>query len=165
MKQRKPRKLPKSVRPEEFKLLIQKIPTKDYKSRIGFLLAYGSGMRVSEVVKCKPGDFQSNNSILIEDSKYGVDRTVPIPKGWKKEFDKHLPLKCTIRTLQRKFVKYKNLSKLNPKYSFHSLRHGFATRLVESGVPINQVQILMGHSDISTTGLYTKANPVDALKN
>jgi len=122
-------------------------------------------MRVSEVIKCSKEDFKSNNSILVEDSKYGVDRAVPIPKGWKQDFFKHIPLKTTIRTLQRKYRFYNDAIGLNPKYTFHSLRHGFATRLVESGVPINQVQILLGHTDISTTGIYTKANPMDALKN
>lgn len=165
MKQRKPRKLPKSVRPEEFKELISKVPTKDYLARIAFLLAYGSGMRVSEVLKCKKEDFRSNNSISIEDSKYGVDRTVPIPKGWKQDFFKHLPLKTTARTLQRKFRAYNTKAKLNDRYTFHSLRHGFATRCVQEGMPINMVQVLMGHSDISTTGIYTKANPMDALKS
>lgn len=165
MKNRKVRKLPKSVRPEEWRKLIQKVPTKDYLARIGFLLAYGSGMRVSEVLRCSSEHFRDNNSVFVPESKYGVERVVPVPKGWKKDFTKNIPLQTTARTLQRKFRKYNDAVPLNPRYTFHSLRHGFATRLVESGVPINQVQILMGHSDISTTGIYTKANPMDALKN
>ncbi|HEY0088226.1 MAG TPA: tyrosine-type recombinase/integrase, partial [Candidatus Lokiarchaeia archaeon] len=56
-------------------------------------------------------------------------------------------------------------AKLPEFYTFHSLRHGFATRLLESGVPINQVQVLMGHSNISTTSIYLKANPIDAIKS
>lgn len=47
----------------------------------------------------------------------------------------------------------------------HSLRHGFATRCLESGIPINQVQMLLGHSNVSTTSIYVKANPIDAIKN
>lgn len=164
MVSQKRRKIPKSVRVEEFKLLIQKVPKDDFIARISFLLAYGSGLRVSEVVRCEKKHFKGN-SIFISESKYGVERIVPKPKGWKEIFFKHLPLKVTVRTLQRKFRKYSKLAKLSDYYTFHSLRHGFATRLLESGVPINQVQVLLGHSNIATTSVYTKANPYDALKS
>lgn len=163
-KKRASRKLPKCVRPEEFKELIKATPEKDKLARISFLLAYASGMRISEVLRCSQEHFRPN-SLFIPESKYGVERVVPIPKGWKQEFLKHLPLKTTDRTLERKFKKYSAAAKLNPSYTFHSLRHGFATRLLENGVPINQVQALLGHSNISTTSIYTKANPVDALNS
>ena len=166
MKQRKPRKLPKAVRPEEWELLIKEVmKKKDKIALISFLLAYGSGMRISEVMKCKKENFQSDNSILIEDSKYGVDRKVPIPKGWRKEFFILLPLKKSKRTIQRKFTTYNKKAGLNPRYTFHSLRHGWATRMLESGVPINQVSLGLGHSNIATTSIYTKASPQDLLKS
>jgi len=164
-KTRKPRKLPKAIRPEEWTQLVKVIPAKDKISMIAFLLGYGSGMRVSEVSKCRKEHFQSDGMILIEDSKYGTDRKVPIPKGWRKDFFGYLPLKKSIRTLQRKFTSYNKKAGLNPKYTFHSLRHGFATRLLESGTPINMVSQALGHSDISTTGIYTKASPTDLLKH
>lgn len=160
----KSRKLPKCVRPEEFPRLIKVTPKKDVVARISFLLAYGSGMRVSEVKRCDREHFKGN-SIFIPESKYGVERVVPIPKGWKKDFLKDLPLDKGIRTIQRKFEKYSKLAKLDPKYSIHSLRHGFATRLLESGVPINQVQVLMGHANLATTSIYVRANPIDAIKS
>jgi len=164
MTEKKSRKLPKSVRPEEFKLLIEATPKKDMVARVGFLLAYASGLRVSEVLRCKVEHFKQN-SIFIPESKYGVERFVPIPKGWRDYFLKELPLKTTARTLQRKFKKYSKKCNLPDYYTFHSLRHGFATRALESGVPINQVQRLLGHSNISTTSIYTKANPFDAIKS
>ena len=164
MKHRIAKRLPKCVRPEEFKELIKKIPKKDKDSKIAFLLSYGSGLRISEVIRLKKEDVRTD-SIFISQSKYAVERVVPIPKGWRKEFTKFLPLNIKIRTLQRRFKKYSNMAKLNSKYSFHSLRHGFATRLLESGVPINQVQLLLGHSNIATTSVYTKANPIDAIKS
>lgn len=157
-------KIPKAVRPEEFKLLIQKVPINDLIARISFLLAYGSGLRVSEVLRCNKENIKEN-TIFISESKYGVERIVPRPKGWKDVFFKELPLKTTARTLQRKFKSYSKKAKLSDYYTFHSLRHGFATRLLESGVPINQVQVLLGHSNISTTSIYTKANPHDAIKS
>jgi integrase/recombinase XerD len=161
---KKSRKIPKCVREDEFIELIKATPIKDYVARIGFLLAYSAGMRVSEVLKCKPDDFRPN-SIFIPESKYGVERIVPIPKGWKQDFLKKLPLKCSIRTMQRKFEKYAASAKLPEFYSFHSLRHGFATRCLEKGMPINQVQVLLGHANIATTSVYTKANPIDAIKS
>jgi len=159
----KPRKLPKSVRPEEFISLIKAVPTKKKYIKISFLLAYGAGMRVSEVLRCKKEHFR-DTSIFIPESKYGVERIVPIPKGWKKEFNDMLPIPKTARSLQRWFKKYAKKAGINPSYTFHSLRHGFATRLVENGMPINQVQLLMGHSNLSTTNVYTKASPMDALQ-
>jgi integrase len=158
------RKIPKCIRPEEFKLLIESTPRKDIIARISFLLAYASGMRVSEVLRCSKEHLR-DNSIFIPESKYGVERIVPLPKGWKKEFEMELQLKTTARTLERKFKKYSRLANLPQHYTFHSLRHGFATRLLESGVPINQVQMLLGHSNIQTTSIYLKANPTDALKS
>ena len=163
-KQKKSKKLPKSVRPEEFKAMIRKIPKKDFIARIGFLLAYASGMRVSEVLRCD-GEHFKPKSIFVPESKYGVERYIPIPKGWKEEFQKKLPLSTTARTLQRKFKKYSKIANLSLLYNFHSLRHGFATRALESGVPINQVQLLLGHANLATTSIYTKANPVDAIKS
>jgi integrase/recombinase XerD len=144
--------------------LIQGIPKKDIIARISFLLAYASGLRVSEVLRVV-GEHLRENSIFVPQSKYGVERIVPIPKGWKKEFEKELPLKATARTLERKFRKYSKLAELPGHYTFHSLRHGFATRLLESGVPINQVQVLLGHANLQTTSIYLKANPTDALKS
>jgi integrase/recombinase XerC len=161
---RKSRKLPKCVRSEEFEKLIGITPKLDFIARISFLLAYSAGMRVSEVLRCRPEHFRPN-SIFIPESKYGVERVVPIPKGWKDEFTKRLPLDISVRTLQRKFRKYSKIADLPIHYTFHSLRHGFATRCVERGIPLNQVQILMGHSNLATTSVYTKANPQDALKS
>ena len=161
---KKTRKIPKAVRSEEFHALITATPTSDYKARVAFLLAYGASMRISEVLRCKKEHF-TTNTIFVPESKYGVERIVPIPKGWKEVFFKELPLKTTSRTLERKFKKYALKAKLPGHYTFHSLRHGFATRLLESGTPINQVQVLMGHSNISTTSIYTKANPHDAIKS
>jgi len=84
---------------DEFVSLIENIPKKDFKARVSFLLAYGAGMRVSEVLRCSPEHFRPN-SIFIPESKYGVERIVPIPKGWKQEFTKQLPLK-TLRLIRR----------------------------------------------------------------
>ncbi len=164
-KSRKPRKLPKCVRPEEWDKLIKVVISKrDKIAMVAFLLAYATGMRISEVLRCRKEHFREK-SIFVPESKYGVERVVPIPKGWRKEFFKYIPIPKSERTLQRKFKMYAKKSEINPLYTFHSLRHGWATRMLESGVPINQVSLGLGHSNIATTSIYTKAAPQDLLKS
>jgi len=158
------KKLPKAVRPEEFPLLLKATRKKDLHARLSFLLAYGSGLRISEVVAIKPENVR-DKIIEVWEGKGGRDRIVPKPKGWKDSMTKLLPINKGVRSLQRNFKTASKKAKLNPLYTFHSLRHGFATRLIESGVPISHVQTLMGHSDIATTGIYLKARPQDALKS
>lgn len=156
------KKLPKSVTPEEFPLLIKKTESKEYK--VAFLLAYGSGLRLSEVLAVKPLHVVKNR-IEVIDGKGGKDRMVPIPKKWKQWMTQILPIKKTGRSLERNFKKSAKLAKLNPLYSFHSLRHGFAVRCLEKGMPINFLQTLMGHSNLATTSIYTLARPKKALES
>lgn len=162
------RKLPKSLTPEEFKKLILATPKKDKQVLVAFLLAYGSGLRLSEVTNLKKENIildAKPNIIQIWGGKGGVDRTVPVPKGWKQYMLDVLPIKKTGRSLERNFKTAVHKANLSSQYTFHSLRHSFGTRLIEAGVPLNQVQILMGHSNISTTSIYTKARPMDAIKS
>ena len=156
------KKLVKSITAEEFPKLIKN--TKCPQAKTSFLLAYGAGLRLSEVLSVKKEDIKPP-IISIWEGKGGKDRTVPIPKGWKQWMTDLLPIKKNKRSIQRNFKVAAKKAGLNPKYSFHSLRHGFAVRLIESGVPINQVQVLMGHSNLQTTSIYTKARTMDAIKS
>lgn len=156
------KKLPKAIKPEEFNKLIKN--TKDKTAKVAFLLAYTCGLRLSEVVNLKPENIKENY-IEVLSGKGGKDRQVPKPKHWKKEYEKYLPIKKTGRALQKNFRVSCTKSKLPEHYTFHSLRHGFATRAIEQGIPLNHLQTLLGHSDISTTGIYLKARPMDALKS
>jgi len=158
------RTLPKGLTAEEFQRLIKATPTKDKIARISFLLAYGSGLRVSEVIKLTSENVEEKH-ISIWKSKGGVDRTVPLPKGWKQWMRDALPINRTDRTLERKFKQYAKKAGLPEHYVFHSLRHGFGLRAIGEGMPANYVQLLMGHSSLSVTNIYTKARPQDALKS
>ena len=159
------KKLPKAVRPEEFPKLLKATPTRDKQAKVAFLLAYGAGLRLSEITSLKPENVKET-SIEIWDGKGGRDRIVPKPKGWKDWMTKiTLPIVKTGRSLERNFKIAAKKAGLPNYYTFHSLRHGFATRMLESGVPVNQVQVLLGHSNLSTTSIYTKARPQDALKS
>lgn len=167
-RRRRKKLLPKSLKQEEFKLLIKNIPNKKtYKeSKVAFLLAYESGLRIAEVKKLEPKDFDlKQKSIFVREGKFGKDRVVPLPKTWKSWMFDYIPIKKCIRSLQRNFNICKNRATLKEDYTFHSLRHGFATRLLESGIPLNQIQLLMGHSNISSTNVYLTARPLDALKS
>jgi len=160
---RAPQKIPVCTTLEEFKKLIK--ATRREHHKLAFLLGFGAGLRISEVVNLEKRHIRED-SILIENGKGGKDRIVPIPKGFKYKHLMLLPFTITVRALQKAFktaCKKAGLLDTKPSLHFHSLRHGFATRMVEQGVPINQIKLAMGHSNISTTGVYLRASPKNML--
>ncbi len=110
-----------------------------------------------------------SNMIRIIGGKGGKDRQVPIPTKLfikaginRKLFLKNLPLTISRRSLQW-YITLLGEKILNKKISFHTLRHGFVTHCLESGMDIHQVQMFAGHSRLDTTGIYLHANPKKAL--
>lgn len=162
---RKSKKLPIAITEEEFLKLAEKAANK--KQKVAFLLGFASGLRVSEVVKLESRDVDySGSKIFIRQGKGSKDRIVPMPKGFRQEFIKMLPLGIGCRGLQKAFRIAANKSGLldvKPSAHFHSLRHGFATHFLEQGGSIELLKVLMGHTNISTTDIYSHLNPKVAL--
>ena len=75
-------------------------------------------------------------------------------------------MKCGVRALEISFKNYVKKAGIEKQdLHFHSLRHSFAVRCMERGIPLNQIQIILGHESIATTGIYLRINPKDALDN
>ena len=159
--------LPVAINEEEFTNLI-KFTNKDH-HKLAFLLGFGSGLRVSEVVNLHPREVILNEKkIFVRQGKGRKDRVVPVPKGFKTKHLSLLPMKCGVRALQYAFknsAQRSGLFELKPTATFHSLRHGFGSRCASNGMPIHDLRTLMGHTNISTTNVYLEMNPTQALKN
>ena len=158
--------LPIEVDEKEFTAILHE--TKSMHHKVAFLLAWGSGLRISEVLNLKQGDFNlEDKSIRVNLGKNSKDRIVPIPKGWRNETHlKYIPISCGVRALQKAFILYAEKSgvkKNKPRVHFHSLRHGFATHCLRKGVKLSAIQLMMGHEDLSTTSIYMNLVPKEAL--
>lgn len=176
---RKIQRIYEALSEEQFIKLLEKTNKPSHK--ICFILGYGSGLRISEMTSLNPSDLNFNDkTIHIREGKGSKDRITYIPKWFRKEYLKYLPLKITNRAIESAFLRISLKANINerigtfkrgekdiPLYKFrvHSLRHSFATNALNEGVPIHQVQSLMGHSNLATTSRYTKANPKDAIKS
>ena len=151
---------------------------KQYK--LAILLGFESGLRISEILGLKypsnhkkfPGvqkikslsqDKIRGHQIFIEEGKGGKDRVVPRPKRFGPNAIKMLPLKIKRRALQD-FIEKIGEEVLNKKLTFHMLRHGFGSHLAGQDRPLHEIQMLMGHSRLDTTGMYLHANPIKAIQ-
>lgn len=154
-------------RPEIEKLLEV---TGNIKHRLLLSLAYGSGLRVSEVINLKASDIDfSELTVHIKLAKGKKDRITVFPEtllldiqsfiaGKDKNdfvFESERGGKLTTRTAQKVFEISLKKSGVNKDATFHSLRHSFATHLLENGVDVRHVQELLGHQNIRTTQIYT----------
>lgn len=161
----RPKKLPVIVTAEEFVKLMKHTRLPHHK--VAFIMAFGSGLRISEVCGIEKRDIDfKNKTMLVRQGKGSKDRTVPLPKGLRESHLKNIPIRVGVRALQRAFKVACGRSGLldkKPSVHFHSLRHGFGSRLAGMGVPIHHVRTLMGHSNISTTNVYLEQNPKEAL--
>lgn len=163
--QSRPKKLPVYVSEDEFTELLKATPQK--KHRIAFLLAWGAGLRISEVLKLKPEQVDiKERRITVLEGKGMKDRVVPLPKGFKEEHLAFLPFDTKDRNVQKQFRRSAELSGLKakkPSVHFHSLRHGFAVQCLKKRISLPAIKGMMGHSDLSTTGIYLELTPEDRL--
>jgi len=175
------KKLPRIINQKEFELLFiaakkieQKTKSKFHKSnykqyRLAMLLGFEAGMRISEVIgwvnRVPPLTKEriEGNSIRIISGKGGKDRIVPKPKRMNQLVIDLLPLTVNRRSLQY-FIKKLGRTVLNKEISFHTLRHGFVTHLINQGRPLHEIQMLAGHSRLDTTGIYLHADPKKAIE-
>jgi integrase/recombinase XerD len=168
-----PSKLPIVLSRKEIETIIEKI--NNPKHKIMILLAYGAGLRVSEIVNVKIKDIDFGElTIHLKGAKGNKDRITIYPEKLKNNllnlsagkkgndfvFASERGGKLTERTAQKIFENALARSGIKKDASFHSLRHSFATHLLENGVDVRYVQELLGHVNIRTTQLYTKVtNP------
>ncbi len=168
-----PQKLPKVMTIEEIETILKQNLTPEQKVIVELL--YGCGLRVSELVNLELNNIDINARYLQCTGKGSKERIVPLGKKACKAIKDYLPQRDylinksrrntkklliteTGRTLTRQDV-YNFISeqgkKIHKHISPHTLRHSFATHLLENGADLRIVQELLGHSDVATTQLYT----------
>ena len=171
-----PRRIPAVLSGEEVRLLLRATTAPKY--RAGFATAYGAGLRVSEVVALKVGDIDSKRMLLrIERGKGGKDRhamlspqllqllrvwwregrrrSLLLPGGWL--FPGRNPVEpLSARQFCRAVHAAAQAAGIKKRVSPHTLRHSFATHLLEQDVDIRVIQTLLGHAKLDTTALYTR---------
>lgn len=183
---KKENKLPKVLSKQEVKSIFEN--TENIKHKTQLMMSYSCGLRVSEVAHLKIQDIDSSRMVIcIKQSKGRKDRMIPLsqimleqlreyfklyrPKMWLFE-GQESSRPITIRTLQVIFNRAVKASNIKKPVTFHSLRHSYATHLLESGVDLRYIQELLGHSSSKTTERYTHVsvrslqnitNPLDTL--
>lgn len=153
--------------------------TANQKHRLLLATAYGAGLRVSEVIALKVTDLNlDEDTIHLKRAKGMKDRITVFPQSFAEDmreylrgkrgddlvFPSQVGGKLTVRTAQKVLQQTMEKAGIEKKATFHSLRHSFATHLLENGTDIRYVQELLGHANIRTTQRYTQmTNP--AFKN
>jgi len=175
-------KLPLILSPNEAELLLAKAGS--FRDGVMLSLGYGCGLRAGEIVRLKDGDIDSAQMIIrIVQSKGRKDCHVMLPpellvllrQWWKvrpKRFDAGVPVgerwlfpgrrqgqHLTTRQLSRLFHEAAAAAGITKRVSLHSLRHSFATELLEAGTDIRYIQAVLGHSKLDTTSRYTRVAP------
>ena len=167
---KKPLTLPNVLAESEMAVFFNAIKNKKHKAIL--FTAYSAGLRVSEVTKLKAVHIDAARmQILVKDAKGGKDRYVmlsPMVLDVLRNYIKELkprPLTYIFegfikgraysdRSAQEIFAKARRLSGIKKHITFHSLRHSFATHLLEKGTDVKYIQELLGHFDIRTTLRY-----------
>ena len=143
--QRKPHALPEILGPAEVRALLAACP--NLKHRAAIMTAYGCGLRLAEVLALRPEHVDAGRMVIrVEGGKGRRDRYVMLPR--------HL-LAVLPKTLQTVFHRARRRAGIAKKVGFHSLRHSFATELLEDGVSLRAIQALLGHASAASTQIHT----------
>ncbi|MCZ6826024.1 MAG: site-specific tyrosine recombinase XerD [Gammaproteobacteria bacterium] len=173
------RSLPKSLTEDEVELLLQAPLTDEplgHRDRAMLELLYATGLRVSELINLKQSQVNFNQGVLRIVGKGDRERLIPLgdeSQRWLRDFidgprmeillerqtDYLFPTRRGDRMTRQAFwhiiKRYATKAGIGKKLSPHSLRHAFATHLLNRGADLRVVQLLLGHSDLSTTQIYT----------
>lgn len=179
-------KLPNVLSTDDVKRILQSFDNE--KHRTIFYLIHSGGLRISEAVNMRLNDIDSKrNMIRIRNAKGGKDREVPLSKklleqlrtyyiGYKPQewlFEGQFGGQYTARSIQALFRQAIKRTFIRKKATVHTLRHSYATHLLENGTDIRIIQELLGHKSLKTTEIYTHVsrqtkqkipNPLDQLK-
>jgi len=172
-------KLPSVLNVEEINQIIDSIELNrpiDYRDKAIILIMYSSGLRISEVVNIKLTDLNVNESFISVIGKGNKQRIIPVANktmNFIKSYIENFRIKFLKKTNSRgylflnnrgtqisrvsiwKIIKKHTLALHNHNITPHVFRHSFATHLIEGGADLRAVQMMLGHSDISTTQIYT----------
>lgn len=183
---RRPKQLPVVLSQQEITRLLD--VARSLKHRALMMVLYGAGLRVSEACQLEPADIDSHRMVIhVRQGKGQKDRDVMLsavlldtlrqywkaerPAPWLfpgKDPAKPLTTKAVFLMVQKTGVRAKLAKAISP----HTLRHSFATHLLESGTDLRTIQLLLGHADLSTTVIYlhvsqrhlqNTVSPLDAL--
>lgn len=175
---KKEKRLPNVLSKEEVRSVINHC--ENVKHKLILRIIYGCGLRVSELQNLKHSDLDFDRNIIsIKNSKGAKDRVVKIPESLFSDLYKYVCLnpgkyvfeglrgKLNIKTIQKIFENNFKKSKINKNASCHTLRHSFATHLLENGVDIRIIQKLLGHNKLETTQIYTHVSSaqIDKIKS
>jgi site-specific recombinase XerD len=173
---KEPVKVPLVLSRNEIKRILAMAP--GLKARVMLSLAYGCGLRAGEVVRLRVGDIDGDQNIIrIEQSKGRKDRNVMLPadilsllRAWWTErptgqdagvpgpdrvlFPGYRGKHLSTRQISRLFKQAAKAAGITKPVTLHTLRHSFATHLLERGVDIRVIQALLGHSKLTTTARY-----------
>ena len=167
---REPRRLPVVLSPEEVARLLAAAADVKYKAALS--IAYGTGLRASEVISLKVGDIDSARMLIrVDQGKGHKDRYVMLsqqllellrqwwriarPRYWL--FPGQVPGEpLTTRQLNRAVHAAAQRAGIDKRMGVHTLRHSFATHLLEQKTDIRVIQVLLGHKKLDTTALYTR---------
>ncbi len=162
--------------------------TRSVRYQVFFLVLYSLGLRLSEALHLTVNDIDSQTmQVHIREGKGGKDRLVPLPKRtlyalrfyWKTHRhpvllfprfgqDKVVPLQCSPMdkgSVQKALKKVITELGIKKHISPHSLRHCFATHLLEQGIDLRSLQILLGHNSLNTTTKYTQLTTLKRKNN
>jgi len=172
------RRIPDVLTKEEVNRLIEAIPTK--KSKLMVTLAYACGFRVSELIGLKVSNLNFEEMVgYIRQGKGRKDRMFNIPQRLLTKLKKQVETQkeigeeyvfsgkngsLTDRNIQKIVRNAAKKAGIKKDVHPHTLRHSFATHLLENGTDIRMIQELLGHADLSTTQIYTHVSTEELKK-
>jgi integrase/recombinase XerC/integrase/recombinase XerD len=176
-------KLPRALSREEVAALLERIPARtplELRDRALLELAYSCGLRCEEIVNLDSGSLDFESEQLRVAGKGGRERVVPVGEHAQRAVERYLALsrprllarreepalfvsvrgrRLSPSDVTRRLDRWVKEAALAGGISPHSLRHSFATHLLEGGADLRTIQELLGHSSISTTQIYTRVDP------